>query len=239
MTFLSRGFYNCLSAEGEVYDTTKYCWLQGRQVWTYCSLYTRLARFRLDTIYQAAVRAGSFLINNVKNPQTGKCYFAVTRDWRPLKIQRTIYTEVFYVMAMVGLHGMTGEEQYKKEAVEMMERILDWTGPGASKLGRPQLAGEVGGSSLAVPMCVLSLLTMMREVGWDRPGLEQDCVKEILSHVVRDGALVLENVGPHGQELAGVAGRLVNPGHVIECGWFLLELASRFVVSRSAPTSPC
>ena len=60
-------------------------------------------------------------------------------------------------MAMVGLHGMTGEEQYKKEAVEMMERILDWTGPGASKLGRPQLAGEVGGSSLAVPMCVLSL----------------------------------------------------------------------------------
>ena len=25
-----RGFLNCLSADGSVYDTTKYCWLQGR-----------------------------------------------------------------------------------------------------------------------------------------------------------------------------------------------------------------
>ena len=24
------GFFNCLSADGSVYDTTKYCWLQGR-----------------------------------------------------------------------------------------------------------------------------------------------------------------------------------------------------------------
>ena len=142
-----------------------------------------------------------------------------------------LFVEVFYVMAMAGLHGMTGKEEYRTEAVEMMERILDWTGPGASKLGRPQLSGEDGGSSLAVPMCLVSLLTMMKDLGWERPGLERDCVAEILSHVVRDGSIVLENVGPHGEELDGVAGRLVNPGHVIECGWFLLDLANKFVLS--------
>ena len=135
-------------------------------------------------------------------------------------------------MAMCGLHSMTGEEEYRTEAVEMMEKILDWTGPGAADLGRPQLAGECGGSSsLAVPMCLLSLLSMMKDLGWDRPGLEEDSVAEILSHVVRQGSMVLETVGPRGEELPGVAGRLVNPGHVIECGWFLLELANKFVLS--------
>ena len=28
--FPPSGFYNCLSRDGSVYDTTKYCWLQGR-----------------------------------------------------------------------------------------------------------------------------------------------------------------------------------------------------------------
>ena len=89
-----RGFYNCLARDGSVYDTTKYCWLQGRQVWMYCTLYQKVERFRLDTLYQAAVRAGTFLINKVKNHETGKCYFAVTREGKPVKIQRTIFSEV-------------------------------------------------------------------------------------------------------------------------------------------------
>lgn len=227
-----------------MYDETKYCWLQGRQVWMYCRLYLQLERFRLDRIYQAAVRGGQFLMDFVKNPDTGKCYFSVTREGKPVKIQRTIFTEVslitqvvvsssccvevFYVMAMCGLHSLTGEAVYRTEAVEMMERILNWTGAGAAELGRPQLSGDAGGSSLAVPMCLLSLLSMMRDLGWDRPGLEEASVAEVLSHVVGgEEGKVLETVGAQGQQLPGVAGRLVNPGHVIECGWFLLELANR------------
>ena len=145
-----------------------------------------------------------------------------------------VVVEVFYVMAMCGLHSLTGEEEYKTEAVEMMERILSWSGDGAGELGRPQLSGDEGGSSLAVPMCLLSLLSMMRDLGWDKPGLEEASVAEILSHVVREGTTVLETVGPQGQELSGVAGRLVNPGHVIECGWFLLQLASRSAQSAQS-----
>ena len=94
-----------------------------------------------------------------------------------------LIVQVFYVMAMAGLHGMTGKEEYRTEAVEMMERILDWTGPGASKLGRPQLSGEVGGSSLAVPMCLVSLLTMMKDLGWERPGLEWRLTGILLPHI--------------------------------------------------------
>ena len=37
---------------------------------------------------------------------------------------------------------------------------------------------------------------------------------------------VLENVGPAGEyDSSCPDGRLVNPGHAIECGWFLLDYA--------------
>ena len=52
---LFRGFFNCLTADGQVYDTTKYGWLQGRQVWMYCQLYTSLDRFKKDALLQAAI----------------------------------------------------------------------------------------------------------------------------------------------------------------------------------------
>merc|ERR1719186_612650 len=65
------GFYNCLSANGSVYDTTKYCWLQGRQVWMYSTLYQDLDRFRTKEVYDAAVMGGEFLINFAKNKETG------------------------------------------------------------------------------------------------------------------------------------------------------------------------
>ena len=125
---------------------------------------------------------------------------------------------------------MTKKEVYKKEAVDMMERILHWTGSGSSELGRPELSGAGNVSSLATPMCILSLVTIMDSVGWSKAGLETRCIQEILSHVVRDGDMVLETVSKEdGQEVGGVAGRMVNPGHVIECGWFLLDWANRFL----------
>ena len=43
----------------------------------------------------------------------------------------------------------------------------------------------------------------------------------------RSGDVILENVTEDGRELAGSAGRLVNPGHAIEAGWFLLQHARR------------
>ena len=43
----------------------------------------------------------------------------------------------------------------------------------------------------------------------------------------RNGSVVLENVDTNGHEIPGSQGRLVNPGHAIEAGWFLLNHAAR------------
>ena len=61
LLFCFRGFLNCIAKDGTVYDTTKYGWLQGRQVWTYCKLYTSFERFRIPEILEAAIKG------NLKN----------------------------------------------------------------------------------------------------------------------------------------------------------------------------
>ena len=49
----------------------------------------------------------------LKNPSTGKCYFLLTKDGKPVKIQRTIFTECFYMMAMSELARATKKSVYK------------------------------------------------------------------------------------------------------------------------------
>ena len=54
-------------------------------------------------------------------------------------------------------------------------------------------------------------------------------MQEIMSHV--SGERVLETVAKcQDHQVEGVAGRLVNPGHDIECGWFLLDWAKKLVL---------
>ncbi len=40
------GYFTCLDRQGNVYDTDKFIWLQGRQVWLFSMLYNRLEKNR-------------------------------------------------------------------------------------------------------------------------------------------------------------------------------------------------
>ncbi|KAB0388942.1 hypothetical protein E2I00_001944, partial [Balaenoptera physalus] len=136
------GFFTCLGRDGQVYDDLKYVWLQGRQVWMYCRLYRKLERFRRPELLNAAKAGGEFLLRYARvAPPAKKCAFVLTRDGRPVKVQRTIFSECFYTMAMNELWRVTGDAQYQSEAVEMMDQIVHWVREDPSGLGRPQLPG--------------------------------------------------------------------------------------------------
>ena len=38
------GYYTCLNRDGQVFDTDKFVWLQGRQVWMFSMLYNKVER---------------------------------------------------------------------------------------------------------------------------------------------------------------------------------------------------
>ncbi|XP_011943732.1 PREDICTED: N-acylglucosamine 2-epimerase isoform X1 [Cercocebus atys] len=222
------GFFTCLGREGRVYDDLKYVWLQGRQVWMYCRLYRTFQRFHHSQLLNAAKAGGEFLLRYARLAPPGKkCAFVLTRDGRPVKVQRTIFSECFYTMAMNELWRATGEVRYQTEAVEMMDQIVHWVREDASGLGRPQLQGAPTAEPMAVPMMLLNLVEQLGEADEELAGkyteLGDWCAQRILQHVQRDGQAVLENVSEDGKELSGCLGRQQNPGHALEAGWFLLR----------------
>ncbi|CAL8303059.1 unnamed protein product [Arctogadus glacialis] len=107
------GFFTCIDKKGQVYDDLKYVWLQGRQVWMYCRLYRTMERFHKQEILQAAKAGGEFLRQFARVPSdspTWKCAFCLTKDGKPVKIQRSIFSECFYIMAMDELSRVTGDK---------------------------------------------------------------------------------------------------------------------------------
>ena len=55
------GYFTCLDREGRVFDTDKFIWLQGREVWMFSMLYNKVEKRKewLD----CAVQGGEFLKN--------------------------------------------------------------------------------------------------------------------------------------------------------------------------------
>nr|ACC68895.1 renin binding protein (predicted) [Rhinolophus ferrumequinum] len=182
------GFFTCLGRDGRVYDDLKYVWLQGRQVWMYCHLYRKFERFRRPELLESAKAGGEFLLRSARVAPPGKkCAFVLTRDGRPVKVQRTIFSECFYTMAMNELWRVTGEAHYQIEAVEMMDQIVHWVREDPSGLGRPQLPGAPASEPMAVPMMLLNLVEQLGESDEELAGnyaeLGDWCAQRILQHV--------------------------------------------------------
>uniref|UniRef100_UPI00358EE092 N-acylglucosamine 2-epimerase isoform X2 n=1 Tax=Myxine glutinosa TaxID=7769 RepID=UPI00358EE092 len=244
------GFFTCLGCDGTLYDDLKYIWLQGRQVWMYCRLYCELPRFHKPEIIDAALK-GDFILKHAQVfPPEPKCAFVTTRDGRPGSVQRTLFSEAFVVMGLSELGRATGLLHYTKAAWKLMKHIVHWVRIDSSGLGKPALSGSVRHSAMAVPMILLCLIEQLEKTtnkdggapdtstdgvghgmeedhGLDLRELGQWCEDQILLHVQRDGKAVLEHVSPEGAELSGSFGRLQNPGHAMEAGWFLLLRAAQ------------
>ncbi|XP_051805619.1 N-acylglucosamine 2-epimerase isoform X2 [Acanthochromis polyacanthus] len=200
----------------------------------YCRLYRTMDRFHKPEILVAAKAGGEFLRKFARVSRDSgkwKCAFCLTSDGKAVKVQRTIFSECFYIMAMDELSRVTGDKDMQLEAEQMMEQLIYWVQVDSSGLGRPQLPGDVPTNSMAVPMMLLCLVQQLTEgrgqdVVQKYKEVEQWCVQQILHHVQRAGTAILENVSVDGTELPGCSGRVQNPGHALEAGWFLLQYSA-------------
>jgi N-acylglucosamine 2-epimerase len=147
------GFFTCLDRRGEVYDTRKYVWLQGRQVWTLCRLYNQVEP-RAEWL-DAARRGLEFLRRHAHDPE-GRIYFSLTRDGRPAGYQRKPYAAVFYCIGLSEYYRATGEERALAESIALYDRIQRWIAEPAL-LGRPALPGAPAFRQLADLMVVASM----------------------------------------------------------------------------------
>jgi N-acylglucosamine 2-epimerase len=219
------GFMFCLDRDGTVLDTDKGMWQHGRFTWLLSTLYAEVEQ-RSEWLELAS--HGIDFIRRHGFDRDGRAFFQVTRDGRPLVKRRYIFTETFHAIAFAAYARCAGDEQARDEALSLfalLRRHLETPGLLQPKIN-PAVRPVKG---LVVPMILIATAQVLREIAPD-PGefdrLIDACIDEIERDFVKEEhRAVLETVGPGGELLDGLQGRMLCPGHAIEAGWFILREA--------------
>lgn len=219
------GYFNVLDRDGSVFDTAKYIWLQGREAWLFAKLYRKVdARPEWLEMSKLGIE---FLRKHAIRPD-GRVYFKLSREGAPITLQRKIFSECFYVMALAEYSRASGDAKYLYEARTEFAKVWEFS-QDLSKVGRPPMAGAPALDNLAVPMILLNLIEELEDGDTRKYAREiDDCIAGVLKHVDDKRQLVFENVKHGGGFLLDTPeGRLLNPGHAIEAGWFLQRWAQK------------
>ena len=221
------GIITSLDRDGSILDTDKSLWFQGRAAWTFATLYNTVEK-RSDW----ADAAGSCLAFLQKHgyATNGKLFFSVTREGRPLRMRRYVFSEAFSAIANAAYAKATGDESYAERARKdfatylkhsfekgmMQPKIEPNTRPmmgiGALMIGivtAQELRLNLGDAKISGHSCtewVDRFILEIQQFFW-KPEL---------------GAL-MEIVAPDGSIIDGFDGRTLNPGHALECAWFILH----------------
>lgn len=220
------GYFTCLDRAGNVFDTDKFIWLQGREVWMFSMLYNKVEKKQewLD----CAVQGAEFL-KKYGHDGNYNWYFALTREGKPLVEPYNIFSYTFAAMAFGQLSIATGSKEYADIAKKTFDIIL-------SKVDNPKgkwnkaYPGTRNMKSFALPM-ILCNLALEIEPLLDKDFMEKsiyNCIHEVLDVFYRpELGLVVEHLGTDGQLVDNFDGRSLNPGHAIEAMWFIMDLGVR------------
>ncbi|MDE6527286.1 MAG: AGE family epimerase/isomerase, partial [Muribaculaceae bacterium] len=115
------GYFTCLDREGKVFDTDKFIWLQGREVWMFAMLYNNVAP-RQEWL-DAAVSGAEFLKEHGHDGNYN-FYFSTTREGQPLVEPYNIFSNTFATMAFGQLAKATGSKEYEEIALKAWNSVL-------------------------------------------------------------------------------------------------------------------
>jgi N-acylglucosamine 2-epimerase len=219
------GYLTALDRDGSVLQTDKPIWVQGRFAWLLATLY---ASVEPRPEWLALSRHGIDFLNRHGFDRDGRMFFAVTRDGRPLRKRRYLFSEAFAVIGLAAYGRASGDRRFVEQARELFRLILRYhSEPG---LIEPKVIAETRQmKGLAMPMILVATAQELRKAVPDDPLVGQtidQCIQEIERDFMKpELGCVLETVGPNGEFLDTFEGRTVCPGHAIEAGWFILEEA--------------
>ncbi len=228
------GVYTCLDREGKIYSTDKSVWMQGRCAWTFAQM-CRAYGIKQEWLDFSRNCLDFMEKHCINRDAGGRMYFTVTADGKPLRQRRYAFSEAFYALANAEYYGLTNEPERLERArfayklfCDINEgNITDPTGFGPKTISETRKLRGLG-----YPMICLNLISVMRRV--DPANVEQydkkakECIADIFDYHFKPGMrCTLEAVCPDGTPLLDVTeGRMVNPGHDIECAWFVMEEAN-------------
>lgn len=221
------GYFSCLDRDGSVYDTDKFIWLQGREVWLFSMLCNKVEKRKewLD----CAIQGGEFLR---KYGHDGKYdwYFSLTREGKPIIDPYNIFSYTFATMAFAQLAMASGNDEYAQIAKKTFDRILEKRSNPKGKWTKAH-PGTRPMKDFALPMILCNLALEIEQL--IDPKLIEETIDVCLHEVMdvfyqKDLGLIVENLSASDNSLVdSFEGRSINPGHSLEAMWFIMDLGKR------------
>jgi hypothetical protein len=217
------GVYTCLDRQGNLMDSTKSVWFQGRCGFIYAYAYNNIDKN--PQYLEFSLSCIRFIEEHCFDTD-GRMFFEVTADGRPLRKRRYVFSECFAAIAMAEYSLATGDKVYAQKSLQLFKDILRFIDtPGILE---PKYLPTLQAQGHSVTMILINTASVIRKVISD-PVLDERinaslyAIEKYFMHP--EFKAVLEMVGPEGELIDTINGRVINPGHCIETSWFLLEEA--------------
>lgn len=217
------GIYTCIARDGQLFDTTKSVWFQGRFAFICSFAYNNIEK---NEEWLDAAKSTLDFIEKHCFDTDGRMFFEVTADGTPLRKRRYVFSESFAAIAMSEYALATGDQKYAHKALDLFKRMRHFLNtPG---LLEPKYLPTFQAQSHSITMIMVNVASSIKKVIYD-PELDAQIKESIyaLKHYFMhpEFKALLETVGPKGEFINTMNGRTINPGHCIETSWFLFDVA--------------
>src|SRR5512137_2934095 len=98
------GFLTAVDRDGSILDTDKSVWFQGRAGWMFATLYNSVEK---RPEWLEAARSCLEFSRRYCHDTSGKMYFTVTRDGKPLRMRRYVFSESFAAISSAAIAKAT------------------------------------------------------------------------------------------------------------------------------------
>ena len=222
------GVYTCLDRDGSLMDSTKSVWFQGRFGWMTAYAYNHMEK---NPEWLAASKSCCEFLEAHCFDRDGRAYFEVTAEGVGLRKRRYVFSECFAAIAYAEYSLASGDKAWARKALALFKRIRKFVAnPKKWMPSKYEPVVEAQGHSLT--MILINVAMVLKQVSGD-PALDRQIAESVdlreKYFIHPEFKALLETVGPNGEFIDTLAGRVINPGHCIETSWFLMDVATASV----------
>ncbi|MCP4178201.1 MAG: N-acylglucosamine 2-epimerase [bacterium] len=239
------GVFTCISNDGkELINEDKYLWSQGRYLWMLCKLYSLSGKISLgidrEKLKFNSCKTVKFITENAIL-DSSKIVFLTDKSGNYKKIEHcdrldaSIYADCFVILGLANfIKTFNGDDKLIKLLIDLYQSVIQ-------RVEKHDFLSEpypipVGFRTHAIPMILinveLELITSFRAKNIQLPEeLETNIdlhVNEIVNEFYNNDNTISEFIRDNGDRDYSLLGNHRNPGHTLECMWFILQYSNLF-----------
>jgi N-acylglucosamine 2-epimerase len=218
------GYITCFDRQGNITDTNKYVWFQGRQLYVYSLLFNRIEK---RNSWLEFAKAGYDFLTRHAYAGNGRWNFELTREGKVITGTNSIYSDYHVAQGLAEYLLATGCKD--ERGMEILEDTFSAIERNTMDPDFKDVYENTWHPSLIWHDMHLTALNTAfitgQTLGRDRVRAFEDyCLEKILYWFLReDEKLIFEAVTRENKLENSPTGNFINPGHSFESMWFCLE----------------